>query len=310
MSRVLWLMLLLSACATPSLRPAPDKLTRWTKALRDQQPEGVYAAVYKAGPKRLVFIAAKHENNDRSPTFQLIRHAYASFDFDTVIAEGFPTSRGANPPRTIKYALDSKAGADGFVEAGELAPTVVGARDEAAELWGGEADDSQIKALLLAQGFQAEDLLGFYILRDIPQWIRERKIHNAGDPRLGALVEAELPRTRVALQLPPTVLPGFADWAAWYRRQNGRPIGQSFVTEETGPLADGDFGTNRIAHAVSRARAVHLHNLMLDHLKAGRSVLVVFGASHLMIHRAALDHALGRPCYVGSELARAALVCR
>lgn len=310
MRGALWVVLFLSACAASTPRPAPEKLTPWTKALRVQQPEHPYAAVYKIGPERLVFLAAKHENNDRSATFRLIREAYSSFDFDTVIAEGFPTSRGANPPRTIAYALDSKVRSDGFVEAGELAPTVAGARDEQAELWGGEADDRQIKDMLLGQGIPEEDLLGFYILRNIPQWIRERKIEHAGDPRLQALVEADLPRSRAALELAPVVLPTFADWAAWYQRLNGRPIGPGFVTEEAGPLADGDFGTNRIAHAISRTRAVHLHNLIIEHLAARRSVLVVFGGSHLMIHRAALDHALGRPCYLGAELARAAAACR
>jgi len=36
-------------------------------------------------------------------------------------------------------------------------------------------------------------------------------------------------------------------------------------------------------------------------LNAGETLLVVFGRSHLMIQRPALDAMLGRPCYVGSE---------
>jgi hypothetical protein len=41
-------------------------------------------------------------------------------------------------------------------------------------------------------------------------------------------------------------------------------------------------------------------------LNAGETLLVVFGASHLMIHRPALDAMLGSPCYTGSELSSAA----
>ena len=192
---LLWL-LLLSGCATSTLQPAPDKLQPWTTTLRDQQPEDAFAAVYKVGSKQLIFIAAQHANRDDSLTFRLIRDAYAVFQIDTVIAEGFPTSRGANPASVFEYAAKSSARPDGFVEGGETVPTVVGARQENATLWGGEPDDLSIKARILAQDFSVEDLLGFYVLRNIPQWIGERRIENAGDPRLQSLVVAALSRNR------------------------------------------------------------------------------------------------------------------
>ena len=153
-------------------------------------------------------------------------------------------------------------------------------------------------------------MLGFYVLRNIPQWIREQKIADAGDPRLAPLVDAALYKDRAALQLPAGTLPGFAAWSAWYRRLNGKPIGADFTTEEAGPLADGRFGSNRIAYAISRERAAYLHELVVRHLNAGESVLVVFGASHLMIHRPALDAVLGPPCYSGADLQQAAADCR
>jgi hypothetical protein len=308
--RALLLVLFLAGCAATPLRPAPERLQPWTIALRDRESDDAYVAVYRAGRARLVFVAAEHSNRVDSPTFRLIREAYANFAFDTVIAEGFETSRGANPPRLFEYAAENGPRADGFVEGGETVPTVLGARDEGAALWGGEPDDLEVKARVLAQGFPPEDLLGLYVLRNIPQWIGERKIEDAGDPRLRALVEAELPRSRDDLELPATMLPGYDDWLAWYRARNGKPLDASFVTEETGPLSDGRFGTNRIAYAVSRVRDAYLHELAVGHLAEGESVLVVFGASHLTIHRPALDAVLGSPCYVGSDLAQAASACR
>jgi hypothetical protein len=306
----LLLLLLLSGCAAATLLPAPGKLEPWTTALRDQQPEDAFAAVYKVGTNRLVFVAAQHANRQDSLTFRLIGDAYDLFQIDVVIAEGFPTSRGANPPRILKYASESRTTADGFVEGGETVPTVVGAQREGASLWGGEADELEIKDSILSQGFTNEDLLGFYVLRSIPQWIRERQIEHAGDPRLQNLVTAELSRSRDGLHLPSTVLASYADWARWYHAINRKPLGADFLTEEVGPLADGRFGTNRIAHAISRARAAHLHSLIVTHLNADESVLVVFGASHLMIQRPALDAVLGSPCFVGSDLDRAAVACR
>ena len=303
-------LVLLTGCAARSWAPEPSKLQPWTMALRDQQPEEAFVAVYNAGSKHLIFIGAKHANKIDSPTFRMIEAAYAAFRIDTVIAEGFATSRGANPPTTIAWAARNVATADGFVEGGETVPTVMGAQREPATLLGGEADDLEIKAQMAAAGVSDEDLLGFYVLRNIPQWIGERQVTDAGDPRLPNLVVAALAKNRQSLQLPKEVLPDYQAWAAWYQRLNRRPIGSGFVTEEVGPLADGRFATNRIGHAISKARGTHLHNLIVAHLNARQTVLVVFGASHMMIHRPALDAVLGEPCYTGSDLMAAAAACR
>lgn len=304
-----FVLLLATAAATLPLQPAPERLAPWTTQLRDQQPQGAFAAVYKIGAKHFVFVGAQHANRIDSPTFKLIDQAYANFQFDTVIAEGFPTSRGPNPARTLKYVADKGPRSDGFVEAGELFPTAQGARKQQAQLWGGEASDLSVKAGLFARGVSSEDLLGFYVLRNIPQWIREQKIDHAADPRLVPLVEAALARDRATLQLSANTLRDFKAWAAWYERLNDKPIGENFVTEEVGPLADGSYGSNAVAFAVSRERAVYLHNLVIRHLNREEGVMVVFGASHLMIHRPALDAALGAPCYAGTDMAQAKVDC-
>jgi len=298
-----------AADQSASLHPRADKLQPWTTRLRDAQPEDAFAAVYRVGSSRLVFVAAKHANTTDSLTFRLIRSAFDEFRFDTVIAEGFATARGPNPPNIFRYVAENGPRGDGFVEAGELAPTALGAKAEGATLWGGEPHDLEIKARLVADGFPVVDLLGFYVLRTIPQWIGERKLKSADDPALRELVTKALAQNRDRLQLPPSELPGFDEWAAWYRRKNGKPIDSRFVTEEVGPLADGSFATNSIAYAVSLVRDSYLHELIVRHLAKGESVLVVFGASHLMIHRPALDAVLGPPCYAGADLAQAAAMC-
>lgn len=300
----------LTACASLPLSPAPHSLQPWTTALRDKQPDGAFATVYRVGSRHLVFIGAQHENQNDSPTFRMIRDAYAAFKFDAVIAEGFPTSWGANPTRILDSVSKSGTSADGFVEDGETVPTVTGAQQQAARLFGGEPDDAEVRRLVAIDGITDRDLLGFYVLRSLPQWIGERQINDAADSRLQSLVAAALSRQRERLRLPAQTIPDYAAWLSWYEMTNGKPLKASFDTEEVGPLADGHFGTNKIAFAVSKARDVYLHRLMIDHLNAGESVMVVFGGSHLMIHRPALDAVLGHPCYAGNELALAAKSCR
>lgn len=298
------LLLCATACATGEsaqrLNPATSRLAPWTTQLREQQPKDAFAAVYRVGKTHLIFVGALHENETDSATFQMIRDAYAVFDIDTVIAEGVPTSSGPNPQSLMNYG--SEEARNGFQEGGESVPTVVGALKDGAQVWGGEPDDPDVKARVIAQGFSPEDVLGYYVLRVIPQWERERKIENAGDPRLRLLVEEQLRWARGALKIDDTVLPGFDRWANWYQASNGKPITSGLAIEEVGPLHDGSYRTNKVAAAVSRARDTFLHELIVKHLKARKTVLVVFGGSHLMIQRPALDAALGSPCHAGESL--------
>jgi len=143
-------------------------------------------------------------------------------------------------------------------------------------------------------------------LRSVPQWLREQRIASADDPRGPALIDAELAHNRERLGLPPPILPDTAAWMQWYERTNGKPFGSGFELEEAGPLADGRFASNRVAAAIERARDAFLLQSIADHVNEGQSVLVVFGESHLMRLRPALEAMLGPACYVGSDLAAAA----
>jgi len=89
--------LFMSAGATPVLKPLAKRLKASTSTLRDVQPEGLFASVYRSFKRRLAFIDARHENRHDRPRFRMIREAYASFKFDTVTTEGFPTCWGVNP---------------------------------------------------------------------------------------------------------------------------------------------------------------------------------------------------------------------
>jgi len=155
-----------------------------------------------------------------------------------------------------------------------------------------------VKLRVRAAGFSDADILGFYTLRSIPQWIRERRIDNAADPRVNDLLAEELTKNRSRLALDASVLPSIEDWRDWYRQTNAKSLGADFTTEEAGPLADGPFGTNAVGAAISKSRAAYLHEMVISKLQTGDTVLVVYGASHLMIHQPALDASLGKGCQV------------
>lgn len=298
---------LLSGCSSAP-RPDAARLAPWTRELRDRQPEKAFAAVYRWRGRNLVFVGANHSTRSDSPTFKLIAEVYARERFNTLIAEGFPYSRGPDARRTLEW-LQAETEIDGFVRGGESVPALRGAVQQGARIWGGEPDDIVIRDHILADGGSATDLLGFYTLRSVPQWIREERIANGGDPRVKTLIESELIRNRSRLGLKETLLPNYVSWAAWYERSNGQAFDSRFKLEEVGPLVDGGFATNKTAAAVGRARDAFLLETIADHLAKGETVLVVFGASHLSILRPALDRMLGAPCYVGGDMAQAPASC-
>ena len=227
-------------------------------------------------------MGAHHANRTDSPTFRIIGDAYRSFSFSVLIAEGFPYSWGATPQRILDI-VNRATEVDGFVEDGEFIPAVRGALAQGAQIRGGEPDDGELRDRLLSRGFTREDLLGFYTLRTVPQWVRERRIDGAGDARVNALLESELQHNRTRLGLAASVLPDLAAWKAWYQQTNAKPFGAAFELEEAGPRADGRYGSNRIAAAIGNARDSFLLEKVAAHLNAGESVIVVFGQSHLMV---------------------------
>ncbi len=303
------LALTVFACASaPQYAPAPEHLAPWTTALRDSQPDGAYAAVYNVGKETLVFVAAEHANETDSPTFKIIEDAFRLFEFQIVIVEGFPASEGLNPAKLVKYA--GERAVNGFQEGGEAAPAARGALNHGALLQGGEPDDRDVRDYALSLGFKPDDILGFYTLRTAPQLIRERKIDSPADPAAVALITNDLSLNRSRLGFDSNVLPDYQAFRRWYEKINGKPFDASFLLEETGPLADGRFGSNAVAAAIARARDSFLHELVIEHVNQQRSALVVFGGSHYLIQRPALEAAIGAPCYVGAELEFAPASCR
>lgn len=294
-------MVLMTAmgCQT-ALQPDPSRIAHWTAELRAEQTGRSRIAAYDWRGHKLVFVGARHSTDPDSPTFRLIGDVYALTNVDVLIAESFPYSLGDNPERMSAW-LERQTETDGLVQGGETVPALRGAIAQGARYFGGEPDDSELLARLEAQGVSGEDVLGFYTLRTVPQWVRQERIDGPEDARLPALIEDELDYNRERLQLPASLLADYQSWAAWYARINGKPFGASFESEEAAPLADGAWPTNRISASIGLARDAFLLDIIATHLNAGDDVMVVFGSSHLAQVLPALDHMLGPPCYLGEE---------
>lgn len=291
-----------------TLTPRPDRIAPWTRSLRDAQPDQPYVLVYRNGEVRLIFVAAQHENAVDSPTFRLIDRAFTLWPVRSVIVEGTSSALGANPPELM--AIVSRSHRNPKVDPdGEAGPVVRNAVTVGARVYGGEANDLAVRDLVRRAGIKDIDLLGYYVLRVIPQWMRDGSMSRPDDPKLAELVDKQLRRSAAELGLPSNLMSDFNSFAAWYLRTNGKPLSKGVDQEESGPLVDGPWRTNRIGAVVSRARDAHLLTQIADRLNSDGSVLVVFGGSHAIIDKPALDAMLGAPCYVGIDIHTAATSC-
>lgn len=298
-------LLVLGSCGASD---PSNRLAVWTRALSDAQTDGPQLLVFQRNGRRLVFVAVEHEANPRSPTHRLITSAFA-LSPRIVIVEGLPTSRGYDPPDLAEIAGEQPQ-ANGLLANGETVPAVSGALQSGASLLGGEPEDEQVRVITATLGVSDEDLLGFYVLRVVPQWLVQRQITDLANENATELINQQLARSRSELGLSADVLPDADSWRLWRLAKNRRADPHRLDVEEAGPLSDGPWPTSRIGAAISRARDTHLYRLIEAQLRRARSVMVVFGGSHALIQLPALQMLLGPPCYRGSEPVDALKTCR
>jgi hypothetical protein len=141
-------------------------------------------------------------------------------------------------------------------------------------------------------GFTAKDLAQFYFVNQIPQFLRA-KSHQEKEPI--ELYESFMPGVLSDLGLQSGELP-FDEFLAWYENLNGKRLDfGTFDPEETAPLGNGKYGTQRISHEVSVARERFVLTLIAESLDEYDHALVVYGKSHLARQRLVLQAMLGEP---------------
>lgn len=285
-----------------------DALASWTRSLAATQIDGPELTIFRHRSDLLIFVGVEHDADPSGPTHQLIGSAFALAAPEVVIVEGIPTDWGIDSPKLISLAEEA-LDAHGLQPNGETVPAVRGALRHGSRLLGGEPSDRQVRETVNRLGYNDRDLLGFYVLRVVPQWIIQDEIADLADPRAINLINEELARSSATLGLSQNILPNAASWYAWRRQRNPAAHSARLAIEEAGPLADGPWPSSRIGAAISRVRDVHLYNLTVQQLSEHQTVMVVYGGSHALIQRPALTKLLGQPCYQGVNIEQARESC-
>lgn len=297
--------LFLTAC-TASLSPyneAPVKDNKacslgaglvhsWAKFGDLVQQDPPYLVTYEGCGKRLIYVAANHVNTPESPTYEMIRHVFENNNIDAVIVEGFPSEFGLSPINMISHAKS----VDGTAADAEPYLVIREAVRNAATFQGGEPSDGTVLEYVSKRGYSPTDLLGYYIVRQIPQLIMSEAISGVDDPRLeneifdivGAFAQ-DTGKDIGAL----SGVDGLAPFSAWYEATNGIPLSDGYSEQDAWPATavSEPKATNIMSDLVADARDRHIIATLNEALTENQTVLIVYGSSHHVIHAPALEAA-------------------
>lgn len=173
LARAVVAVLLLGGCASsPKLNP--QKIRSWNSSLGSEYPgRRPVIAHYQKNEFELFYLAARHTNNLTDDTLKLVQKLFKDKQFNVLIIEPYPFSFGESPKWFLEEAQKGKT--EDFIKGGESALAALLAEEKKIPFFAGEPDDKDILQGLKDKGFTELDLIGFYTVRQIPQWVREKE---------------------------------------------------------------------------------------------------------------------------------------
>ena len=187
MSKIKYLLIVfvLSACAQgqKKLTANLDLVLPYTRNLENNKVfRDPYVAAFKKGNKKLFFVAADHistKNGDplAHPTMKTIQKLFVEYDIDAVVVEGIQPWQGPELPMGLRKSVNECAKKNFKGGCGESFYSLYLGLEKTKSgspviLTSGEPKEKTIALKLEEAGFSRQDLVGFYLVRIIPQWRR------------------------------------------------------------------------------------------------------------------------------------------
>jgi hypothetical protein len=161
-----------------------------------------------------------------------------------------------------------------------------------AAIFTGEPYESDILEFLKAEGFTLEDLLGFYVTRQIPEWKRSGQWKKEN---MGQIIQDLL--TSYQQRFGNRISFNFKEFTSWYASHVKSPKSYSDINvEDVGPYWDPSATyLQKISGLIGIVRDRTIVLTIAGALREHSNVLVVYGASHLLTQLPALEDILGHP---------------
>jgi hypothetical protein len=258
-----------------------------TKADRDYHYP--FVSRFITWEKTLVYLAANHEVKEISRTFILIREILEYFKPDLVILEGFRTTAELSP----KWYLEHAKSCWGRVYKRKCVEPSYGAYHAnklGIPFVGGEPAPKAIWKIINGKGFFLEDLLGFYVLRIIPQLKQEKHVSY----NFRAQVEKMIKRHIKNLDMKNFEY-SYQDFTAWYERKTGRVFNKKDITRRllSPNIKDKPNFFQKLAQKASVARDTHIMKLIADSMNRYNNVLIIYGGGHYMRQKNSIEKMMG-----------------
>lgn len=179
---------------------------------------------------------------------------------------------------------------DGVYRGGETAYAIILADSMGVPFIGGEPGDGVVVQSLLDQGYSYQDLLGFYFLRQVPQYLRAGRLGDEEEQFAGFISSL-----REEMKVPASLEFSYSDFLGWYQERNLEPFNPDMASDAVKPLADGEYFTQRLSAQVGKVRDRFILETVAQTLEKHDRVAIVYGSGHLVTQRKALETYLGAP---------------
>lgn len=276
------------------LRPDLSLIRDYTRGLQDEEPfRGAYIAHFHQGEHQLYYVAATHERGPENDTFKTIRAVMQQAKPQAVIVEGLETERGISPAFYRQHA--ERHAAMHFTACAEPEYAAHQAMQAGVPFIGGEPSDTQLFAQMEAKGYYTKDVAAFYLLRNIPRWVKHDGITAEN---FDAKAQDYLDHLRVYVEqpTPPDQRLSVAEFKAWYAEHNDCPE-RSYLQVDTQHLAPvrSQFASyfERMSADTGEIRERHLDTQIADAVSTYGTVLVVYGGGHLVQSRKVFERMFG-----------------
>ena len=281
----------LSACSVAP-RLNPEKIRLWSHELGGEYPrEKPVIAHYISGDYELLYLAARHTNNFEDTTLKLVKKLFEKFQFKVLIIESIPHASGESPQWFIESA--KKGRTENFIRGGESALSAIYAHEKNIPFFAGEPSHQEIYKGLKEKGYSDEDVIGFYTVRQIPQWVREKEEKiNLFERKIPPYVSNHCQTLKIAS------CPKREDILKWYQSKLGQDLVVEVSNEETAPYSDGNLFTQKLSSNVGQIRDKFTLNIIQQMLQKYKKVAVVYGAGHFLTLRKSFDASLGEPKFI------------
>ncbi len=274
----------------------PSRIRRYSPELGRLRPHRPYLARFEKNGKEVVYIAAAHVSQCAEmlthPTMKTIREAFAESHPDVVVVEGLRTGEELSPQSVMGQADECKR--SHYEKCSETFYAINLARENNAHFISGEPSDDAILRHVASMGYTANDLIGYYLLRQIPQLRRMGKWDAKGFPGtvkgLVSYYEKQM-KTKVTF--------GFSDFEVWCQNHIPKPANYEATTNtDVAPIQGaGSTFIQRLASEVSYFRDLTIVERIFSMLDRFSTVMVVYGADHLTSQEPEIEFQMGKAVY-------------